>query len=66
MNFRGIPPNYSETNATLILILPVSFDATTTWIKGGTLIKRRNLLDSMRLSFVRMKIIKHLTFWLPS
>lgn len=35
MNFGGIPPAYSAYESSLIVILPVPFDATSTWIKGA-------------------------------
>jgi agmatinase len=35
MNFGGIPPIYSEYETSPIVILPVPFDATSTWIKGA-------------------------------
>jgi agmatinase len=35
MNFGGIPPNYSDYETSPIVILPVPFDATSTWIKGA-------------------------------
>ena len=35
MNFGGIPPAYSAYENSPIVILPVPFDATSTWIKGA-------------------------------
>jgi len=35
MNFGGIPPIYSAYDSSQIVILPVPFDATSTWIKGA-------------------------------
>lgn len=35
MNFGGIPPVYSAYESSPIVILPVPFDATSTWIKGA-------------------------------
>lgn len=35
MNFGGIPPAYSAYKNSPIVILPVPFDATSTWIKGA-------------------------------
>ena len=35
MNFGGIPPIYSAYDSAQIVILPVPFDATSTWIKGA-------------------------------
>jgi agmatinase len=35
MNFGGIPPAYSAYESSPIVILPVPFDATSTWIKGA-------------------------------
>ena len=35
MNFGGIPPSYSSYETAPIIILPVPFDATSTWIKGA-------------------------------
>ncbi|MCK9400061.1 MAG: agmatinase [Bacteroidales bacterium] len=35
MNFGGIPPTYSAYESSSIVILPVPFDATSTWIKGA-------------------------------
>jgi agmatinase len=35
MNFGGIPPSYSAYESSPIVILPVPFDATSTWIKGA-------------------------------
>jgi len=35
MNFGGIPPSYSAYDSSPIVILPVPFDATSTWIKGA-------------------------------
>jgi agmatinase len=35
MNFGGIPPIYSSYDNSKIVILPVPFDATSTWIKGA-------------------------------
>jgi agmatinase len=35
MNFGGIPPIYSSYDSSPIVILPVPFDATSTWIKGA-------------------------------
>jgi agmatinase len=35
MNFGGIPPSYSTYEDSPIVILPVPFDATSTWIKGA-------------------------------
>lgn len=35
MNFGGIPPTYSAYESSPIVILPVPFDATSTWIKGA-------------------------------
>jgi len=35
MNFGGIPPIYSAYEGSPIVILPVPFDATSTWIKGA-------------------------------
>jgi len=35
MNFGGIPPSYSAYESSPIIILPVPFDATSTWIKGA-------------------------------
>jgi agmatinase len=35
MNFGGIPPTYSAYKSSTIVILPVPFDATSTWIKGA-------------------------------
>ena len=35
MNFGGIPPTYSAYDSSPIVILPVPFDATSTWIKGA-------------------------------
>jgi agmatinase len=35
MNFGGIPPIYTDYSKSPIVILPVPFDATSTWIKGA-------------------------------
>ncbi len=35
MNFGGIAPEYSAYESSPIVILPVPFDATSTWIKGA-------------------------------
>ena len=35
MNFGGIPPIYSAYESSPVVILPVPFDATSTWIKGA-------------------------------
>lgn len=35
MNFGGIPPTYTAYGRSPIVILPVPFDATSTWIKGA-------------------------------
>lgn len=35
MNFGGIPPEYCNYDKSAIVILPVPFDATSTWIKGA-------------------------------
>jgi agmatinase len=35
MNFGGIPPAFSAYESSPIVILPVPFDATSTWIKGA-------------------------------
>ena len=35
MNFGGIPPSYSSYETAHIIIFPVPFDATSTWIKGA-------------------------------
>jgi agmatinase len=35
MNFGGIPPKYTDYKKVPIVILPVPFDATSTWIKGA-------------------------------
>lgn len=35
MNFGGIPPIYTSYDTSPIVILPVPFDATSTWIKGA-------------------------------
>lgn len=35
MNFGGIPPIYTSYDSSPIVILPVPFDATSTWIKGA-------------------------------
>jgi agmatinase len=35
MNFGGIPPEYSAYEGSPIVILPVPFDGTSTWIKGA-------------------------------
>lgn len=35
MNFGGIPPAYSAYDSSPIVILPVPFDKTSTWIKGA-------------------------------
>jgi agmatinase len=35
MNFGGIPPAYSAYESSPIVILPVPFDVTSTWIKGA-------------------------------
>ncbi len=35
MNFGGIPPIYSSYDSSPIVILPVPFDATSTWVKGA-------------------------------
>jgi agmatinase len=35
MNFGGIPPIYAAYDSSPIVILPVPFDATSTWIKGA-------------------------------
>jgi agmatinase len=35
MNFGGIPPTYSAYESSPVVILPVPFDATSTWIKGA-------------------------------
>ena len=44
MNFGGIQQNYSDYKTAPMVILPVPFDATSTWIKGGTMISRRKLV----------------------
>lgn len=35
MNFGGIPPAYTDYSKAPIVILPLPFDATSTWIKGA-------------------------------
>lgn len=35
MNFGGIPPEFCNYDKSAIVILPVPFDATSTWIKGA-------------------------------
>ena len=35
MNFGGIPPIYTSYESSPVVILPVPFDATSTWIKGA-------------------------------
>ena len=35
MNFGGIPPAYTDYAQSPVVILPVPFDATSTWIKGA-------------------------------
>ena len=34
-NFGGIPKKYSSLNSASVVVLPVPFDGTSTWIKGA-------------------------------